>query len=427
METGDAPRPLDWDMWRKQGFNILTPEAYHLYRKYTNEILDEQRDDLQGEIKEKTTNWLNTLEDYLKGGFQPNEWNLYPTKIQVGGSRLNEILKKRKFWLMMRRKWDDHWNRLAQKLLGQKGGSVDVLGEQWNQYQSDEATLDCRYRWNDKIRHYVNDFLENESRDFRHYLMNPRDPVNQLMEYKWERPWIERRMGLLRDRLSQMAGDRETLRDPKWIPLDERLKGPIGWEQFWDKIRSWDGSQWVREHISPDEMNLWLQQNDLRFLRRSLQMWKSWGPGQEVPWTCRAWWDWFINQEGFRGWNVLLGEFQDAWERGLPVSDSQMVEKLIESSKNIDSLHEPYAQQEWLFKSIPLMISIRERVPVQGATSRMVEDAARRDSALQWIGWKKWWSGPQITLDEFKQNMNAYLETHAPLEERERWDSIAVI
>lgn len=437
LENGTMTPPLDWDSWSRQGFNILTPEAYQLYRKYTERILSDQQGNIQGEIREKTSGWLNTLDDFMKGGVHVDTWNLYPNKQQDGGARdqkFKEIHNKRRFWLQMRRRWDEHWSKLAQRVAGQKGGAGIVLMEQWNDYQTNEAELDCKYRWNDKIRFYIVEFLENESRDFRKYLDNPRDPSNQLQSYRWERPWVEKRMRMLKDRLGEMTEARETLRDPKWTPIDERLSGPQGWEKFWEKLRNWDGNKWIDEHISPNEYAPWLAQNDLVFIKRSLSLWKSWGPGQDVPWTVKAWWQWFMTpaidgRDVWRNMHTLYQEMEAAFQHGVSANIAQLITNLGENMKEAENLTEPYAQQEWAIRVLPRFMETEQKLGVlnREVSKQKVEDALRRDAALQWLGWKKWWSGPQVTLDEFKNSMNSYNENAARVEDKEKWDSIGAL
>ena len=446
LETGEVKAPQNHQEWESQGYNLLTPESYQLYRQNTLNLVNRQKQTIQKEVHQKSGSWLSTLDGWMRGGFQAREWNLYPAQDQEGGGSMkgvyDELERARKGWLSARRQWENHWSQLVKKVRlqqsggSQDGGMVEVVGKKWLDFQNEEAKLDCQYRWNDKIRFFVIEFLDNESRDFRHYIANQHSPSNQLQEYKWEQPWIERRMNYLRDRIQDMAEQRDTYRDPKWMPVGERLRGPRGWEECWNRMRRWDGSQWVQNYISPQDYAQWLRQEDIQFWKRSLALWKSWGRGQEVPWTVQAWWFWFLlpspEQENdvWRGWNTMREVLQSALENGLQARTAQRIEKVLEETKGVEDLHEPFAQQEWILRVGPHILQAFEEIPVEDrrrvVSTEEIEHAARRDAALQWIGWKGWWRGPEITMRDFMEQIQVYNERVASEANREKWETMDV-
>lgn len=415
IEYGTALGPTDWTTWKQQGFSILTPESYQLYRKFTKQILNDQEAYIQQEIDSKTDSWKGTLKTWLQGGFQTSTWmNQKDQPNQL-------FVMKRKEWKRDRNRWDQHWITMIRSV--QTGGGRDIISNQWNLFQNQEAEEDCTYRWNDKIFTFVNDFLNQESKEFKYYLTQKDDSnLTELQRYKWDLPWVERRFQTLQQRIAEMVQERQQFNDPQWTPIIETLNGPKGWCKIFENIKRWDGTKWIREHLTPDELSNWIYEQDKEFLHRSLRLWNSWKSGQDVPWTCQAWWSWFAQSETnmVRGIQPMFFDCKIIWDQdGFTNDVSKQMHELVNEYEQIKHISEPFEQQNWIFQTIPkLNLCIQ---PIN-RTNEIVEQILRRNIIMLWIGWKQWWENPIATNKEFLTTIRSHISQLKP-DSQDLWKS----
>lgn len=426
MET----HPKSWEDWRKSSYRILTPEAYELYKEYRKQIIRDQANLLERDTKGKTNTWMSTLKGWMSGGFQQKKFNVYA--FQSGGAPTTqrvEVQRRRLIWKRDRQQWQTHWTRLAQDLSipeipdKQTGGALPVSKE-WAKFQKDEAQADCTYRWNDKIRHLVDDFLTHEAQTFDEYLHGRTRPGYEA--WRWEMPWIQRRMRTLSDTIQDWTKMRQQNINPNWIPPEEKIpNAPTNWDLTVQRIKNTPLTS--LEQNQSDDSRYFVKTLDLDFWRKSRKLWEVL-PNQ--AWQLQIWWMLFgpgeteddelleqilgddVNNR-LRNSRVLQREFELSEEMGNQGEIVRPLRHAVVLGEEGRILREMNHQRDWVFQMAKLMEILSD--PASDWADQHVnwneelQGALRRWAILSWLGWNHW-NEKQTNQNEFIQQMDQWTQ-----------------
>jgi hypothetical protein len=419
-------KPKNWEEWRKSDYRILTPEAYELYKTYRKQIIRDQASLLEKDTKGKTNTWLNTLKTWMKGGFQEKKFNVYA--FQQGGassSQRTEIQNRRNIWKKDRKEWQNHWTRLAQDLSilpenGKQYGGALPVSKEWGRFQNEEAQADCTYRWNDKIRHLVDDFLTHEAQTFDEYLRGRTRPGFEA--WRWEMPWIQRRMKTLSDTIRDWSQMRQQNINPHWIPPEEKLPGaPNNWDLTIQRIKN------TNININTEDARYLVKTLDLDFWRKSKTLWNIL-PNQ--AWQLQVWWLLFgpgetendkqleeilgdDTNKRIRNTRINQREFEISEENGNQGEVVRPLRHAIVLSEEGASLQELNHQRDWVNQMAKLMEILAD--PASDWNDQHIhwneelQTALRRWAILSWLGWNHW-DAQQTNQHQFIQQMDQWTQ-----------------
>lgn len=428
-------KPSTWEEWRKSSYRILTPAAYELYKKYRTQIISDQAQVLEKDTKGKTALWINTLKTWMSGGFQEKKFNAY--EFQSGGVSLitrAEIQKRRSIWKRDRQNWQTHWTQLAHDLntlvQHQSANPPSISGE-WGHFQKEEACADCTYRWNDKIRHLVDDFLTYEARAFDDYTHNRDRPGYEA--WRWEIPWIHRRMKTLSDTIQDWAQMRNQNQNPKWIPPEEKIpNAPCYWDLTIKRIKN------TELDLQAENARDVVKMLDSDFWKKSCKLWEIL-PNQS--WQLHVWWLLFgagetgaddkqliieiigdnINSS-IRNTNVTQREFELSDEIGNHGRIATSLKHIILLGEGREKLTEFNHMRDWVIQMSKLMetLVVNDWSDTHVDWNSELPGGMRRWTILSWLGWN-FWNDRQTNQNEFIQQMDQLVQNQPQKIYKDAW------
>lgn len=418
--------PRDWNQWREQGFALVTPEAYQLYRQFRTDILKNQAKWIHSELQQRNQSWWTQLKSgvlspFIGAGSTPKQ--------EGGGMKIHskeekEIIQLRSQWLRdrvwMEKKMDDivkqrvdmEWGK---RKLKQSGGNPEAvggwnsdMGRIWDEFELEEHVADCQYRWRDKIANIARNFYEEETRAWNHFQAAQKagDPRVQAEQWRWNKDWVERRYDNLLGTIESYQKRLEQLDDPEWTPYREQFgNAPENIYEMMDKVRN---KLWYQKpEVEPvGGWKPWVIGQWKQFLNRSSRCWNQWEPEKtvEAPWMLLIWWWCFGNQHN-NGWKVGIHELihwmnkrRDIGVSSQEASLQDAITRIIESGKH----QTVYEQHEYMQHLLPALDNWLDYVAsvndenswdeIPDGDWKVLQDNSIRSMMMMLLGWKGWWN-----------------------------------